>query len=214
MSRAKLPSSEKASERKTSSKEALISATIRALETGGEPSIRLELILSEAGVSPSSLYHHFGSLDGLIDVAQVERFASNSARNVAEFEKRLESVRSAAEFRELTDEMFDLIFAPARLTGRMARVDALGRAFGNAELQAELSTIYRGVLDRITESIGVARTMGWLDERVNSRAVGGWIDSMGLGRVLVDVADDPIFHEEWMALVKRTFDYMLYEAWS
>jgi hypothetical protein len=37
---------------------------------------------------------------------------------------------------------------------------------------------------------------------------------MGLGRVLVDVADDPIFHEEWTALVKKTFDYMLYEAWS
>ncbi len=214
MSRAKLPSGEKASEPKLSGKEALISATIRALEAGGEPSVRLELILSEAGVSPSSLYHHFGSLDGLIDIAQVERFASNSARNLAEFEKRLASVRSATEFRELTDEMFDLIFAPARLTGRMARVDALGRAFGNADLQAQLSTIYRGILDRISENIGLARTMGWLDERVNPRAVGGWIDSMDLGRVLVDLADDPIFHEEWMALVKKTFDYMLYESWS
>ena len=214
MGKAKIGEVTKSGERKPSSRDSLISAMISALEDGGEPSVRLEAILAEAEVSPSSLYHHFGSLDGLIDVAQVKRFALNSARNVDEFESKLKSVRTSAEFRALTDVMFVQIFAPNRLTGRMARINALGRAYGNPSLQSELASIYRSILDRITEAIALAKTLGWLDERVNPRAIGGWIDSMGLGRVLVDVADDPIFHEEWMALVKKTFDYMLYEAWS
>ena len=214
MGQAKTDEVTKSGERKSSSRESLISVTISALEHGGEPSVRLESILAEAEVSPSSLYHHFGSLDGLIDVAQMRRFALNSARNVDEFESKLKSVRTSAEFHELTDAMFLQIFAPDRITGRMARIDALGRAYGNPALQSELASIYRSIIDRITEAITVAKTLGWLDERVNPRAIGGWIDSMGLGRVLVDVADDPIFHEEWMALVKKTFDHMLYEAWS
>jgi AcrR family transcriptional regulator len=214
MDKAKIGEVAKSGERKPSSRASLISVMISTLELGGEPSVRLEAILAEAEASPSSLYHHFGSLDGLIDVAQLKRFAMNSARNVDEFESKLKTVRTSAEFHELTDAMFVQIFAPHRLTGRMARIDALGRAYGNPELQSELASIYRSILDRITEAITVAKTLGWLDERVNPRAIGGWIDSMGLGRVLVDVADDPIFHEEWMALVKKTFDYMLFEAWS
>ena len=117
-----------------------------------------------------------------------------------------------AEFHALTDAMFAQMFAPDRLTGQMARIDALGRAYGNPALQSERTSIYRSIPDRITAATTLAKTLGWLDECVNSRAVGEWIDSMGLGRVLVDVADDPIFHEEWMALVKKTVDYTLFGA--
>jgi len=214
MVKAKIGEVATAGGQKPTSKESLISAMISALEHGGEPSVRLEVILAEADVSPSSLYHHFGSLDGLIDVAQAQRFALNSARNVDDFESKLKFVRTLEEFRALTDAMFAQSFAPDRLTGRMARINALGRAYGNPALQSELTRIYRSILDRITAAITLAKTLGWLDERVNPPAIGGWIDSMGLGRVLVDVADDPIFHEEWMALVKKTFDYMLYETQS
>jgi AcrR family transcriptional regulator len=84
-------------------KEAMLRVAIAAIDDGGEDGIRLDAILQEVGVSPSSLYYHYGNLTGLVEAAQVERFRRANLNNAIEVRQRIELVESVDEFKKLVD---------------------------------------------------------------------------------------------------------------
>ena len=58
----------------TNSRGLILALAIKAIDTGGEASIRVKQIADEAGTSVTSIYHFFGSREGLIEAAQIARF--------------------------------------------------------------------------------------------------------------------------------------------
>ncbi|MBU3700811.1 MAG: helix-turn-helix transcriptional regulator [Acidimicrobiia bacterium] len=51
----------------------ILDMAVDMIDAGGEAAIRVNHIVAAIGVTPPVLYHHFGSRDGLVIAAQVER---------------------------------------------------------------------------------------------------------------------------------------------
>lgn len=58
-----------------STRETLLSAALKVLEEGGEAQFSTRAVCAMAKVTAPTLYHHYGSADGLLSAAMTEAFA-------------------------------------------------------------------------------------------------------------------------------------------
>src|SRR5258707_10478653 len=85
--------------RRSATAHSLLQATIDAIDMGGEAAVRVQEIADAAGVQIPILYRQFGSRDGLIQAAQIERLSRALAREMDELGAAMATVASAGQFR-------------------------------------------------------------------------------------------------------------------
>jgi AcrR family transcriptional regulator len=87
-------------------KQRLLELAIQTIDESGEPGIRVNQLAESAGVSIPTLYHHFGSREGLIEEAQAERFI-RALRDDAVLGKNLVQISESAVDLAEWDRTFD-----------------------------------------------------------------------------------------------------------
>jgi AcrR family transcriptional regulator len=191
-------------------KEAMLRVAIAAIDDGGEDGIRLDAILQEVGVSPSSLYYHYGNLAGLVEAAQVERFRRANLNNAIEVRQRIELVESVDEFKKLVDLLIKNFLGSHRSIPRLQRANALGSAFGRPELLQLLGESQAEALNIGVEAIELAQQKGFVREDLNARAFVAWFDSQSFGRVLVELTQDEELGDNWNNLATEAVYQLLF----
>jgi AcrR family transcriptional regulator len=191
-------------------KEAMLRVAIAAIDDGGEDGIRLDAILQEVGVSPSSLYYHYGNLTGLVEAAQVERFRRANLNNAIEVRQRIELVESVDEFKKLVDLLIKNFLGSHRSIPRLQRANALGSAFGRPELLQLLGESQAEALNVGVEAIELAQQKGFVREDLNARAFVAWFDSQSFGRVLVELTQDEELGDNWNNLATEAVYQLLF----
>ena len=191
-------------------KEAFLRVAIDAIDEAGESNVRLEAILEEVGVSPSSLYHHYGNLNGLIEAAQIERFRRANLGNALEFKRRVEETETLEEFKVVIDGLMDIFFSTKRTHARMQRANALGSAFGRPELLEALGEAQREALVIGTEAMNIAKYKGFLRKNLNTAAFIAWYDSQSFGLVLVEITQDKTLAAEWKLIARQNVHAQLF----
>ena len=193
-----------------STKDALLRVAIETINEGGESAIRLDSILAEVGVSPSSLYHHYGNLNGLIEAAHVERFQKAVYSNAVELKRRIEETESRQSFVALIDSMMDMFFSSVRAIPRQHRVNALGNAFGRPELLAAIAEAQKISLVIATEAVSIAQAKGFVNKDLDVAAFIAWFDGMAWGRVLIEITPDEDLGAKWNEIAKRAVHSVLF----
>ena len=193
-----------------STKDALLRVAIETINEGGESAIRLDSILAEVGVSPSSLYHHYGNLNGLIEAAHVERFQRAIFSNAIELKRRIEETESREGFVALIDSMMDMFFSSIRVISRQHRVNVLGNAFGRPALLDAVSEAQKNSLIIATEAINIAQSRGFVNEDLDVAAFIAWFDGMAWGRVLIEITPDEDLGAKWNEIAKRAVHSVLF----
>jgi AcrR family transcriptional regulator len=193
-----------------STKDALLRVAIETINEGGELAIRLDSILAEVGVSPSSLYHHYGNLNGLIEAAHVERFQRAIFSNAIELKRRIEETESREGFVALIDSMMDMFFSSIRVISRQHRVNVLGNAFGRPALLDAVSEAQKNSLIIATEAINIAQSRGFVNEDLDVAAFIAWFDGMAWGRVLIEITPDEDLGAKWNEIAKRAVHSVLF----
>jgi AcrR family transcriptional regulator len=193
-----------------STKDALLRVAIETINEGGESAIRLDSILAEVGVSPSSLYHHYGNLNGLIEAAHVERFQKAVYSNAVELKRRIEETESRQSFVALIDSMMDMFFSSVRAIPRQHRVNALGNAFGRPELLAAIAEAQKISLVIGTEAVSIAQAKGFVNKDLDAAAFIAWFDGMAWGRVLIEITPDEDLGAKWNEIAKRAVHSVLF----
>jgi AcrR family transcriptional regulator len=98
---------ERASSRRSATADRLLEAAIGAIDTGGEAAVRVQEVADAAGVQIPILYRQFGSRDGLIQAAQVERLSRTLGREMDDLASAMDAVATAEEFRALIDAVME-----------------------------------------------------------------------------------------------------------
>ena len=112
----------------------ILDEAIRIIEANGEAGLRVHDIEVAVDVTPPSIYHFFGSRDGLVSAAQAERLVRSFAEFNAVSDSILSGVSSRAELREAVRNILTMIYDPSRSLPRQQRLFALGSAEGRPEL--------------------------------------------------------------------------------
>ena len=193
-----------------STKDAMLRIAMETIDESGEAGIRLDAILEAVGVSPSSLYHHYGNLSGLIEAAHIERFRRYVLSNAIELKAGIEASSSAKDFRNLVDSLMAVYFDNSRSLARMQRSHAFGSAYGRAEFLHKIGLAQKEALDIGASAIDLAKEKGFVRADLDSRAFIALFDSQSFGRVLVEATGEAQLGADWNALALSTVHFLLF----
>ena len=188
----------------------ILDEAIRIIENSGEASLRVHDIETAVDITAPSIYHFFGSREGLVSAAQAERIL----RSFAEFDlisdPILANVSSKEELREAIRELSVLIFDPSRATARLRRIYALGSTEGRPELAATIGEASRTYLRTMAESFRPFQEKGWVRPDLDLDAFGQWLAGQILGRVYIEIGAEPTTHPAWDTISADAVEFILF----
>jgi AcrR family transcriptional regulator len=176
------------------------------LDAGGEGSLRLADVSSRSGVSVGSLYHHFGSREGMIDAAR-ERQLLESLPDDAFEEDELLLATSTAELVERVGNQ--IRETPVRELSRRRRLETIAVAARRPGQLAGVVAIQASHLD-VGENMArhlIAR--GWLRDDVEPRALALLLDILAVSAPLREVDVHPVDSDAWDKLLRLCIEGLL-----
>lgn len=194
---------------RTGGREVLLQVMIEALNEVGEAEVRLETILERAQISPSSLYHHFGNLRGLIEEAHVERYIREVYSNLDGLKKQFEDMETRDDFVRIIDENLDILLSDVRKVPRFRRANAFGSSYGHPEFARRIAEVEREANKKTAEVLKVAQYRGFIPRSVDLEAFASWLNASLSGSVVIDQMDDPEYRERWAAMMSASTRYLL-----
>jgi len=180
----------------------VIEATIKAIEAGGEASVRIDDILNETGISKGSLYHHFGGREGLIAAARVVQFSRFVAEDAKNIRETLTKTTSLQEFIAATSALVELNESVERVSARHNRLSVIASSYGRPELRQSLALQQHSHTEHIADAVRYGQKMGWIRTDVDARAVAVFVQGYNLARVLLELDTEPVKTTDWDHVVR------------
>ena len=178
----------------------ILDEAIRIIEANGEAGLRVHDIEVAVDVTPPSIYHFFGSREGLVIAAQEERLVRSFAEFNAVSASILRGVSSRAELRDAFLNILTMIYDPSRSLARQQRLFALGSVEGRPELAVVLGEAARSFLRQLAENFQVFKDIGWTRPDLDLEAFIQWLAGQILGRVYIEIGCEPAPNPAWDAI--------------
>jgi AcrR family transcriptional regulator len=157
-------------QRGTDTVDRTLDVVISILDSDGEASLRLADVSERSGVSIGSIYHHFGSRDGLIAAARERQFRDSlTYRGQTDADTYLAS-KTPAEFIARFDEMLRMSEAADVAAGRRRRFELIGAAARRPQDLPGVIALEAAYLDAGEQIRQVLHERGWLADGVEPRA--------------------------------------------
>jgi len=180
--------------------QAVLDSVGERLMKADESLIRIPEICEATGVNYGSVYHHFGSREGVIDAAYHQMFTKLAEEDLATLQ--LVSV-SAQTLEEYLVAMQGLIGTFASSDVRRARRALRARIVAASMMRPELRELIGTTQSRLTNELQTIVEYGqqreWLNRELSAHAVAVLIQVLLVGRTLDDVSATPIDNAEWEA---------------
>jgi AcrR family transcriptional regulator len=180
--------------------QAVLDAVGDRLMKADESLIRIPEICEATGVNYGSVYHHFGSREGVIDAAYHQMFTKLAEEDIA----TLQSVSVASQtFEEYLVSMQALIGSFTSSDERRARRALRARIVAASMMRPELRELIGETQSRLTIELRTIVEYGqqreWLNRDLSAHSVAVLIQVLLVGRTLDDVSTTPIDNAQWEA---------------
>ena len=194
---------------KSSPREAIIAATIRAIETGGEASVRVTEVAREAGVTQGMVSYYFKDREGLISEANIERFATAGVQDISFLVDAARNVKSRAEFVELLRMSTRAIVSPERAVNRRVRTSVIGSVANRPDLQANVVKVLDQLIGGTAEVVRIAVERGIISTTLDPRAIAEIVIAYTQGLIVADL--DPLCppREELAKVIDRFLESII-----
>ena len=193
-----------------STRDALLRIAVEQLDEDGEAGVRLEAILAEADCSPSSLYHHFGNLRGLIEEAHIIRFARIQRERTAEFSRAIEHIETREELVRFFDAAIEQFFAASGVTSRGRRANALGSTYNRPDFAKRLGEAFMETCDSLAAAFRVPQLRGLILPTLDTTSFAVWVQGLFFSRVLLELTGDEVVGTQWNTHTKRAAYFLLF----
>lgn len=187
-------------------KERLLEAAIAVIDEDGVKGIRIRDIAAAAGVREPSVYHFFGSRDGLVEAALAERFNIHLSEMFQSFNSGLVDCRTQDDFVALVKEVLEKTFADNRAKVRSIRADIIGSAQSRPRLKQAINEAMLGSYAEFNRYIEAAQIRGWVNPALDGTTFAAWITGVLNGRVYIEMNPDAYNFAAWQ---KMTTDAVL-----
>ncbi len=178
----------------------LVEAAVAMIDQGGEGSVRLRDIAATAGVTLPSIYHFFGSRDGLIEQAQAARYLRTQMGIAKAFHDAVQGSNDRHSFEAAVERLLTSALDTTRASLRSVRIEVLGSAQSRPRLAALLAAQQRAANEAFAAPLRHAQRHGWMRRDLDAATVAAWALAMVTGRLFVET--DPLFDDlsTWDAL--------------
>lgn len=178
-------------------RERMLEVAMAIIEEHGEAGMRVRDVAMRTGVSYASLYHFFGSREGLVLAAQIERYERELRWVSDEFTRRVSACISLDEFTNALVDMLQESYDASRASFRLTRVNVLGSCQGRPELTAVIAEAQRRADRAIAAALERPQRMGWVPKGLDLEMFATWYHGQLNGRVLVELDPGQVRGHEW-----------------
>jgi AcrR family transcriptional regulator len=187
--------------------QAVLDAVAERLMAGDELLIRIPEICEATGVNYGSVYHHFGSREGVIDAAYNMIFTRFVEEDLAIFGSSVDS--SVATLDEYVEVMGPLVATMHSGPERRARRAMRARIVAAASTRPHLKELIGASQERLTNDLEVltkaAQEQRWLRDDIPASALAVLFQVLVFGRALDDISSDPIDEADWELMIGNLF---------
>ena len=183
----------------------LLNAAINLIDKVGIDGVTTTLVLSESGVSKSSLYHFFNDFEELISQAQILQYKSlddswshqlrelaSASTTTQEFHSGLASALQKFQKREQENARFQRVVVIAKSKDSVYLRDAI------ADMQEEL-------LEGMSQAFELAQAKGFLVSTYSPRSIALALQSLVLGKIFDDILQVSTQDKDWTTLSLKVF---------
>lgn len=175
---------------------------IAAIESGGETAVRVRDIAAACGVTTPILYRAFGSREGLIVDAQVERYIRTWTAIGDLFLPSIVASTTVDELIDAIGSMLAAALAPERAHLRRIRASVMGSAISRPELMTALHSALEVVVDQVVAAFEVVRGRGLIRDDLDLRAGVWWYLGQMDGRLLVEQMPTGVSLDAWTGVAR------------
>ena len=184
--------------------EAILRATLVALEQHGEAGVRVMDIARAVGCLVGILYHHYGDREGLIAAAWARQFEGLLEADTRMLYEAFERCQSVEDFRAVVVRAAEIGNGPERKEMRRKRIGVLGAAWKRPALEQAIGRVQAVRTTELQRAVELAQAKGFITPDVNPRAVAAFTQAYTLGRILSDIdTEAPASDEDWLGMVAR-----------
>jgi AcrR family transcriptional regulator len=177
--------------------EKLLEVTISELDRVGLAEIDLDSLLRKSKISKGSLYHHFGSKNGLLAAAEAQQFMKYLKREGETFRELIEDCKSKQKFVDLVADVMKITRLEANIDFRKKRVRAIAMSFNDETLAQVLKNAQIEVTEYLAGSFQIAKDRGWVKPDTDLMALSYWIQGVFIGHIMLDITEQTEHEDAW-----------------
>ena len=177
--------------------EKLLEVTISELDRVGLAEIDIDSLLRKSKISKGSLYHHFGSKNGLLAAAEAQQFMKYLKREGETFRKLIEGCTTKQKFVDLVAAVMKITRLEENLGFRKKRIRAIAMSFNDENLAQVLKTAQIEVTEYLAGSFQIAKDRGWIKPDTDLMALSFWIQGVFIGHIMLDITERTEHEDAW-----------------
>ena len=179
------------------------------LTSAGLVNFNLDRVIEASGVSRSSVYHHFGGREGVIAAVETEYLRASLESGMSEMEQMLMNVSSGEEAFALVEIGVLISGSDSQKATRRRRISTLAMTPNSPATKKLMSEWQASGTARFAKLIRDLRDKGLCNPVEPIDGSAHLIQSILLGRILVDILDDPEAEAAWAKSASATLRFLI-----
>ena len=175
----------------------LLNATIDAIASGGEGSVRVSTVASVVGVREPSVYHFFKNREALVEAAQIERYRRSYLEMVLPFVAAALMADSSEDFERSVRKIFAAVYSPERAELRSIRMNVMGAAQSSPAIAAAVIEINHETAESLARVMTFGQEKGWVTKDLDAMALSYWGIGQINGRVMAEMNPSQVDLDAW-----------------
>lgn len=167
------------------------------LQRSGVIGFNVDRVLRRAKVTTGSFYHHFGSREGFIEALELERSYGELKREMEMLRSYIASTDDPEAIFAATEFIFSLSGQDVGRRRRGHRIETLAAATRNPALRKVLAEVQKEGTQHHVEILRLAMEKRQEIPRYPVEAIAYLVQSLLVGRILVDLVDDDELAKQW-----------------
>ncbi len=193
-----------------STKQRLLDAAIRTINDKGEAGLRIDDLLNEVDVKAPTLYHHFGSREGLIVEAQAERFLRSIRVGTAEIIDAFNSSTTIEDLKKAVRLAVSYRGDESRIQYRLQRLNALGAAYARPDLAVRIVEAHEAQVREVADAMRPFQAKGLIRSDIDIEMVIAWYNGALIGGLLVELEPSTLDANHWSVVMIDAIDHLLF----
>ncbi len=168
---------------------------------GDEGAIRIPEICEATGVNYGSVYHHFGSRDGVIDAAYGYLLSTIVEEEIALINSAQLVPATGQRELILNTLKFNFTRSDVRAQNRRIRLRVIAASVTRPLLRERVQELHRQLFDAFVAMVERMKANGTVRAEVSAPAVVLLVQATLFGRLLEDLIEGVVPSDEWESLV-------------
>jgi len=176
----------------------LIDHALIELNKNGAANFDLDAVLRRSKISKGSLYHHFGSKNGLIVAVETEIIKSGLTSDNQVLRQMIEACKSPQEFFNAIELVIRAGAGEPTREVRRQLIRSIAFAQHDKNLAATLRETSQRGTQYFAETLAIAKQKGWLKNDIELTALSFWLQGIFIGQIMTDITGIETSDEDWV----------------